>query len=241
MIDGGPLGFLTWTIPLLVGSLAYDVVARGGARRGAPAPGLVGRADGSGLRPIVPDGIARRAAVRAAGRADQPLDDEPAHGSVSYLTFSTGLLAGGLRPVRRGLRPRRPPGRPLPHVRPQRPGGLHPPRPGRRRRQAVTSPTTRRAGTWRRRSSSISGSTTCSSGTLRRTGSSSSFEAKRPQRHKWRENTACIGPVFVVEVVWISATHQETYCDGGSRCADPPYEFREPFQENRKPLSPRDT
>jgi predicted acyltransferase len=26
-IDGGPLGFLTWTIPLLVGSLAYDVVA----------------------------------------------------------------------------------------------------------------------------------------------------------------------------------------------------------------------
>src|SRR3954451_1317839 len=30
VIDGGPLGFLTWTIPLLVGSLAYDVVAPGG-------------------------------------------------------------------------------------------------------------------------------------------------------------------------------------------------------------------
>ena len=28
VIDGGPLGFLTWTFPLLVGSLAYDVVAR---------------------------------------------------------------------------------------------------------------------------------------------------------------------------------------------------------------------
>ncbi len=26
-IDGGPLGFLTWTVPLLAGSLAYDVVA----------------------------------------------------------------------------------------------------------------------------------------------------------------------------------------------------------------------
>lgn len=26
-IDGGPLGFLTWTIPLIVGTLAYDVVA----------------------------------------------------------------------------------------------------------------------------------------------------------------------------------------------------------------------
>ena len=25
-IDGGPLGFLTWTVPLLVGSLAYDAV-----------------------------------------------------------------------------------------------------------------------------------------------------------------------------------------------------------------------
>jgi predicted acyltransferase len=27
VIDGGPLGFLTWTIPTLVGSLAYDAVA----------------------------------------------------------------------------------------------------------------------------------------------------------------------------------------------------------------------
>jgi len=27
VIDGGPLGFLTWSIPLLVGSLAYDAVA----------------------------------------------------------------------------------------------------------------------------------------------------------------------------------------------------------------------
>jgi predicted acyltransferase len=28
VIDGGPLGFLTWTIPLLSGSIAYDVMAR---------------------------------------------------------------------------------------------------------------------------------------------------------------------------------------------------------------------
>jgi hypothetical protein len=33
-IDGGPLGFLTWTIPLLAGSLAYDLVAA--ARPRAP-------------------------------------------------------------------------------------------------------------------------------------------------------------------------------------------------------------
>ena len=36
VIDGGPLGFLSWTIPLLAGSLAYDAAAR--ARRPA-APG----------------------------------------------------------------------------------------------------------------------------------------------------------------------------------------------------------
>jgi predicted acyltransferase len=32
-IDGGPLGFLTWTIPLLVGSLAYDAMAASRDRR----------------------------------------------------------------------------------------------------------------------------------------------------------------------------------------------------------------
>ncbi len=30
-IDGGPLGFLTWSIPMLAGSLAYDAVAAGSA------------------------------------------------------------------------------------------------------------------------------------------------------------------------------------------------------------------
>ena len=33
--DGGPLGFLTWTIPTLAGSLAYDVVAGRGVRGAA--------------------------------------------------------------------------------------------------------------------------------------------------------------------------------------------------------------
>lgn len=35
-IDGGPLGFLTWTIPLLVGSLAYDAISARGPRRAIP-------------------------------------------------------------------------------------------------------------------------------------------------------------------------------------------------------------
>lgn len=34
-IDGGPLGFLTWTIPTLVGSLAYDVVVNSTPLRAA--------------------------------------------------------------------------------------------------------------------------------------------------------------------------------------------------------------
>ncbi|HZV06572.1 MAG TPA: heparan-alpha-glucosaminide N-acetyltransferase domain-containing protein [Gemmataceae bacterium] len=37
-IDGGPLGFLSWTIPLVTGSLAYDLVA---ARRLAPVGRLL--------------------------------------------------------------------------------------------------------------------------------------------------------------------------------------------------------
>lgn len=40
VIDGGPLGFLTWSIPLLVGSLAYDAVA-GNPERANPVPTLL--------------------------------------------------------------------------------------------------------------------------------------------------------------------------------------------------------
>jgi predicted acyltransferase len=36
-VDGGPLGFLTWTVPLIAGSLAYDAWAA------APAPGRLAR------------------------------------------------------------------------------------------------------------------------------------------------------------------------------------------------------
>jgi hypothetical protein len=32
-IDGGPLGFLTWTLPMLAGSLAYDLVMQQESRR----------------------------------------------------------------------------------------------------------------------------------------------------------------------------------------------------------------
>ena len=51
-IDGGPLGFLTWTTPVLVGSLAYDVVAARPPRAAAGRLfvwGLVLMAAGYGL------------------------------------------------------------------------------------------------------------------------------------------------------------------------------------------------
>jgi predicted acyltransferase len=38
-IDGGPLGFLTWTIPMLVGSLACDLVIHGNLTTAAPREG----------------------------------------------------------------------------------------------------------------------------------------------------------------------------------------------------------
>jgi len=42
-IDGGPLGFLTWTVPVLVGSLAYDAVSAG------PTPSAIRRLLGWGV------------------------------------------------------------------------------------------------------------------------------------------------------------------------------------------------
>ena len=36
-IDGGPLGFLTWTIPMIVGTLAYDAIAHRGSNSTAVA------------------------------------------------------------------------------------------------------------------------------------------------------------------------------------------------------------
>ena len=91
VIDGGPLGFLTWTIPLLVGSLAYDVVAPGG-------PGVVRRLLAWS---VVLMGLGYALSCLAGPPAAPPFvpPDGPISlwsmsqraGSVSYLTFSTGF------------------------------------------------------------------------------------------------------------------------------------------------------
>src|SRR3954469_25756158 len=91
VIDGGPLGFLTWTIPLLVGSLAYDVVASGG-------PGVVRRLLAGS---VVLMGLGYRLSCLAGAPASLPFvppegpispwSMSQRSGSGSYLTFSTGF------------------------------------------------------------------------------------------------------------------------------------------------------
>jgi predicted acyltransferase len=93
VIDGGPLGFLTWSLPLLAGALAYDAVARQGTRRALRpilAGALVLMALGYGLSCI------------GAGAWVEPPFVPPTRpvglwtmsqrtGSVSYQTFSAGF------------------------------------------------------------------------------------------------------------------------------------------------------
>lgn len=90
-IDGGPLGFLTWSIPLLVGSFAYDAVAE-------PKPGAVARMTAWAILLMIAG-----YALSCLGGAPAALPfcppDRPVNlwtmsqraGSVSYLTFASGF------------------------------------------------------------------------------------------------------------------------------------------------------
>ena len=91
VIDGGPLGFLSWSIPVLVGSMAYDVMASG---RQGPMIRL-------GIGAIVLMGLGY-ALTCADGRPDAPPFFPPHEavnlwtmcqrsGSVSYQTFAAGF------------------------------------------------------------------------------------------------------------------------------------------------------
>ncbi len=95
VIDGGQLGFLTWTIPTLVGSLAYDAVTRD---HDAPtlAPKLFGwsaflMAVGYGLSCLNGYLAAPPFVPPAAGHAVDLWTMSQRTGSVSYLTFSAGF------------------------------------------------------------------------------------------------------------------------------------------------------
>jgi predicted acyltransferase len=95
VIDGGPLGFLSWTIPLLVGSLAYDVVM--GLKDPRP---IAGRLMAWSIV-LMLGGYALSCAVghRAPPPFVPPSSSGPPAlwtmsqrtGSTSYLTFSAGF------------------------------------------------------------------------------------------------------------------------------------------------------
>ncbi len=93
VIDGGPLGFLSWSIPLLVGSLAYDAVVREGDGRR-----VVFRLLGwSAFLMAAGYGLSCAGGFPAAPplcSPERPVDlwtMSQRAGSVSYLTFAAGF------------------------------------------------------------------------------------------------------------------------------------------------------
>lgn len=90
-IDGGPLGFLTWTIPLLVGTLAYDLMVddRGGKTPRLAGWGLVLMALGYGLSCL--DGTLAAPPFTPPSRAVTLWTMSQRTGSLSYLTFGAGF------------------------------------------------------------------------------------------------------------------------------------------------------
>lgn len=104
VIDGGPLGFLTWTIPTLAGSFAYDLVTRDEPRR-ALRPllqwGVLLAVFGYALsclnavfNPIQPGGLANWLVEPPFVAPSRPVDlwtMSQQAGSNSYLWFSAGF------------------------------------------------------------------------------------------------------------------------------------------------------
>jgi len=91
VIDGGPLGFLTWTVPAIAGAFAYDWVRGADPIRRMAMWGAVLMAAGYGL-----------SCLNGGGRLVPPPFFPPAHppdiwtmsqraGSLSYLVFSAGF------------------------------------------------------------------------------------------------------------------------------------------------------
>ncbi len=90
-IDGGPLGFLTWSIPLLVGSFAHDVVAE--AKRGVAAR-LTAWAAGLMAIGYSLSCLGGAPAALPFCPPNRPVDlwtMSQRAGSVSYLTFASGF------------------------------------------------------------------------------------------------------------------------------------------------------
>ncbi len=91
VIDGGPLGFLSWSIPLLVGSLAYDLVASGrrGVTVGLLALAVILMAGGYGLTCL--DGVPDAAPFLAPTASVNLWTMCQRSGSISYQFFAAGF------------------------------------------------------------------------------------------------------------------------------------------------------
>ena len=91
VIDGGPLGFLTWTLPAVAGTLAYDAVV---ARRNPWRMVMAGAA-------LMAGGYAMSCLANGGGWAVPPFVENPRPfdmwtmsqeaGSTSYLLFASGV------------------------------------------------------------------------------------------------------------------------------------------------------
>lgn len=95
-IDGGLLGFLTWTIPMIAGTLAHDLVAQRGAA-GSIRPllgwGTVTMAVGYGLSCLTQGGtLAAPPFFPPAAPVDMWTMSQRA-GSISYIMFGAGFSA----------------------------------------------------------------------------------------------------------------------------------------------------
>jgi predicted acyltransferase len=104
VIDGGPLGFLTWTIPTLAGSLAYDVIRERGARAslrpmfqwgaGLAIFGYALSCLNAVFNAVKPGGIANWLVEPPFWAPSRPVDlwtMSQQAGANSYLWFSTGF------------------------------------------------------------------------------------------------------------------------------------------------------
>lgn len=96
VIDGGPLGFLAWSIPLLAGTWAFDVVGRTPAAGWAVVRLLAGAvvlmAIGQGLARLDPSSAAWPFVPPSGPIGPWAMSQRAA--TVSYLTFAAGLALG---------------------------------------------------------------------------------------------------------------------------------------------------
>ncbi|WP_020466030.1 hypothetical protein [Singulisphaera acidiphila] len=90
-IDGGPLGFLTWTIPLLIGSLAYDALAKGREGKVAQFVGWGALIMAIGYAISCLDGALAAPPFVAPSRSVTLWTMSQRAGSISYLTFAAGF------------------------------------------------------------------------------------------------------------------------------------------------------